>query len=126
MSEEEAGQQAHAPRCAHGAGEEGARSGGAGVGERRLSPATDAQDLLRRLRRIEGQVRGLQRMVEEGRYCVDILVQVAAVKAALDAVGLTLLDGHIRGCVQDAIVGGRGDDAVGELMDAIARYLRQP
>ncbi len=93
---------------------------------RRLSRATDAADLLRRLRRIEGQVRGLQRMVEEGRYCVDILVQVAAVKAALDAVGLSLLDGHIRGCVQDAIAGGRGDAAVAELMDVIGRYLRQP
>ncbi len=93
---------------------------------RRLSAVTDPESLRNRLRRIEGQVRGLQRMVGEGRYCVDILVQVAAVKAALDAVALSLLDGHVRGCVRNAIAEGGGDAAVEELIQAISRYLRQP
>lgn len=106
--------------------EEEAGCGHADPETRRLSRAADPQDLLRRLRRIEGQVRGLQRMVEEGRYCVDILVQVAAVKAALDAVALSLLDGHVRGCIRDAVARGREDAALAELIEVIGRYLRQP
>lgn len=90
-----------------------------------LSHMTDRDGLLRRLKRIEGQARGLHRMVDEDRYCVDILIQVAAVKAALDAVALSLMDGHIRGCVRDAIVGGWGDQTVEELVDVLGRFIRQ-
>jgi len=81
------------------------------------------EDLLRRLRRIEGQVRGLQRMVEEDQYCVDILVQIAAVRAALDRVGLLLLEDHTRGCVTRAVQDGKGDAAVDELMEVIAKFI---
>ena len=79
-----------------------------------------------RLRRIEGQVRGLQRMVEEDKYCIDILDQVAAVTKALQAVAIELLDGHLSHCVTDAIaVGGRtADDRVAEASAAIARLVR--
>src|SRR5690606_21303085 len=80
----------------------------------------DKDALLRRLRRIEGQVRGLQRMVDEDKYCVDILVQIAAVRAALDRVGLMLLKDHTKGCVARAIERHEGDEAVDELMDVIS------
>lgn len=84
----------------------------------------DKQELLDRLKKIEGQVRGLQRMVDEDRYCVDILVQVAAAKAALNKVGLALLEGHARGCMQAAIRRGEGDEAVNELMDVLERFIK--
>ena len=76
-----------------------------------------------RLARIEGQVRGIQRMVDEDRYCIDVLTQVAAVKAALDKVALALLDDHVSHCVVDAVRGGTGDQKVKELTAAIGRYL---
>lgn len=84
----------------------------------------DKEALLRRLRRIEGQVRGLQRMVDEDKYCVDILVQVAAVRAALGQVGLMLLENHTKGCVAKAIEHEQGDEAVEELMEVISRFVR--
>lgn len=89
-----------------------------------LSRLADREALVRRLRRIEGQVRGLQRMVEEGRYCPDILVQIAAVKAAIDQVALSLMEWHTRGCVHDAISGGRGQEAIDELIDVFRVFLR--
>ncbi len=84
----------------------------------------DKDDLLRRLRKIEGQVRGLQRMIEEDRYCVDVLNQVAAVKAALGSVGLILLEGHTRGCVTRAIKEGEGDAAIKELMEVVEKLAK--
>lgn len=82
--------------------------------------------LLKRLRRIEGQVRGVQRMVEESKYCVDILIQIAAVRAALDKVGLILLEDHTRGCVARAIKNSEGDAdaAISELTDVLRHFLR--
>ena len=74
-----------------------------------------------RLRRIEGQVRGLQRMVDEDKYCIDILTQVNSVVAALRAVGFGLLDGHVRHCVKESIEQGNGDEKVEELMAAVGR-----
>ncbi len=83
-------------------------------------------DYLKRLRRIEGQVRGLQRMVEEDAYCIDVLTQVAAVTKALQAVSLGLLEDHVGHCVVDAA--RESDDAaqvkVREAADAIARLVR--
>jgi DNA-binding FrmR family transcriptional regulator len=84
------------------------------------------EDYLKRLRRIEGQVRGLQRMVEEDTYCIDVLTQVAAVTKALQAVSLGLLEDHVAHCVVDA---ARTSDEeaqgkVREAADAIARLLR--
>lgn len=84
----------------------------------------DKQALLDRLKKIEGQVRGLQRMIDEDRYCVDVLVQVAAVRAALNKVGLMLLEGHARGCMQAAARRGEGDEAVAELMDVLERFVK--
>ncbi|MFN8233926.1 MAG: metal-sensitive transcriptional regulator [Actinomycetota bacterium] len=80
------------------------------------------KELHDRLRRIEGQVRGLQRMVDEGQYCIDILTQVNSVVAALKAVGVGLLDGHVRHCVTESIERGDGDEKVEELMAAVARF----
>ncbi|MDX3308125.1 metal-sensitive transcriptional regulator [Streptomyces sp. ME08-AFT2] len=82
--------------------------------------------VLKRLRRIEGQVRGLQRLVEEDQYCIDVLTQVAATTKALQAVAMQLLEDHLGHCVQDAITAG-GDEAqdkVAEATRAIARLLR--
>ena len=86
----------------------------------------DKQAHLNRLRRIEGQVRGLQRMVEEDTYCIDILTQVSAATKALETVALSLLDDHLRHCVSDAVRVG-GDEAETKLTEAstaIARLVR--
>ena len=83
-------------------------------------------DHLKRLRRIEGQVRGLQRMVEEDKYCIDILTQVSAVTRALQSFSLELLDEHLGSCVVEAAArGGReADEKVREASEAIARLVR--
>lgn len=83
----------------------------------------DKEAVRRRLRPIEGQVRGLQRMVEEDRYCIDVLEQVSAATRALQAVALRLLDGHMAHCVADAVRLG-GDDAEVELDEASAAIAR--
>ena len=80
--------------------------------------------VLKRLNRIEGQVRGVARMVEDNRYCVDIITQLAAVRAALDAAALHLLEDHTRGCVQAAIRSNRGEPAIGELMQLMRKFAR--
>ncbi|MGH9132853.1 MAG: metal-sensitive transcriptional regulator [Ilumatobacteraceae bacterium] len=84
-------------------------------------------DYLKRLRRIEGQVRGLQRMVDDDEYCIDILTQVSAATKALQSVAIGLLDEHIRHCVVDA-AGSGGDEAAGKLIDeatsAIERLVK--
>ena len=81
--------------------------------------------LAKRLRRIEGQVRGIERMVEDDRYCIDVLTQISAVQAALDKVALGLLDGHARHCV----VGGQGEGEpealTDEMMAAVGRLMRR-
>lgn len=84
----------------------------------------EKEALLARLRRIEGQVRGLQRMVDEDQYCLDVLTQVNSAGAALRAVGMGLLDDHVRHCVRDSIRAGGGDDKVEELMTAVARFAK--
>jgi CsoR family transcriptional regulator, copper-sensing transcriptional repressor len=77
-------------------------------------------DLLKRLARVEGQVRGLARMVEDERYCIDIVTQINAVRAALDKIALGLVDDHVRHCLE----GGRNPDRrADELMDAVGRML---
>ena len=77
-----------------------------------------------RLRRISGQVGGLERMVEEERYCVDILTQISAVQAALDRVALALLDEHTRHCVIGAETAAERDEKTGEMMEAVGRLLK--
>jgi len=83
-------------------------------------------DYLKRLRRIEGQARGLQRMVEEEQYCIDILTQVSAMTKALQAVSLSLLDEHLGHCVVEAVrTGGpEADQKLKEASDAIARLVK--
>ena len=83
------------------------------------------QQLQTRLRRIEGQVRGVARMIDEDKYCVDVVTQVAAIQAALDKVSLGLLDGHIRGCVREEIEAGGGEAKVDELLQVMDRVLRR-
>jgi len=82
------------------------------------------EQLLKRLRRIEGQVRGVEKMVEEDRYCIDVITQISAVQAALDKVALGLLDGHAQHCVMGA---GEDDRAerTEELMGAVGRMMRR-
>jgi DNA-binding FrmR family transcriptional regulator len=80
------------------------------------------KDLQGRLRRIEGQVRGIQRMVDEDKYCIDILTQLNSATAALKAVGMGLLDEHVRHCVKDSIDQGNSDEKVEELLAAVARF----
>jgi DNA-binding FrmR family transcriptional regulator len=77
-----------------------------------------------RLRRIEGQVRGIAKMVEEDRYCIDVLTQVSAVKAALESVALLLLADHTEHCVTEAIRAGEGSAKVKELSGAVERLVR--
>ena len=86
----------------------------------------DKDSYLRRLRRIEGQVRGLQRMIDEDKYCIDILTQVAAATKALQSVALGLLEEHLSHCVAQAVAeGGDGAaDKVREASEAIARLVR--
>ena len=83
--------------------------------------AMNKKALQDRLRRIEGQVRGLHRMVDEDQYCIDILTQLNAVRAALTAVGMGLLNDHVRHCVRESIEQGSGDEKVEELLAAVAR-----
>jgi CsoR family transcriptional regulator, copper-sensing transcriptional repressor len=80
--------------------------------------------LLKRLNRIEGQARGVAKMVEEDRYCVDILTQIAAIQSALDALAMQLLESHTNGCVRSAIKSGDGEAAVDELMSLVKRFAR--
>ncbi len=80
--------------------------------------------LLKRLNRIEGQVRGVAQMIGNDRYCVDVLTQVAAVQSALDAVALQLLEDHTRGCVATAIRSDGGETAIQELMAVVKRFAR--
>jgi len=99
-------------------------SAGGGMDVPGYSNAKDSH--LRRLRRIEGQVRGLQRMVEEDQYCIDILTQVSAATKALQSFSLELLDEHIAHCLVDAARkgGAEADEKVREASDAIARLVR--
>jgi DNA-binding FrmR family transcriptional regulator len=87
---------------------------------------SNKDDYLKRLRRIEGQARGLQRMVEEEKYCIDILTQVSAMTKALQSVALGLMEDHLGHCVVDAAVKGgpEADAKVKEAADAIARLVR--
>jgi CsoR family transcriptional regulator, copper-sensing transcriptional repressor len=83
-------------------------------------------ELQSRLRRIEGQVRGLQRMIDEDRYCIDVLTQISSATRALQGVALSMLDEHVRHCVRDAIGQGpeTADDKITEALDVIARLVK--
>jgi DNA-binding FrmR family transcriptional regulator len=89
----------------------------------RYGYSDDKEAIQKRLRRIEGQVRGLQRMVEEDRYCIDILEQVSAVTRALQSMALELLDGHLGHCVAEAVREG-GEESTVKLKEASAAIAR--
>jgi len=87
----------------------------------------DKETLAKRLHRIEGQVRGIERMVEDDRYCIDILTQVAAVNTALESLAFKILDDHVNLCVTDALASGDPKEAAAkskELMEAVQRFAR--
>jgi len=77
-----------------------------------------------RLKRIEGQIRGIARMVEERRYCIEILQQLTAARRALDGVTLQVMKGHINGCVSEAVRKGEGPEKVEELMETLNRFVK--
>jgi DNA-binding FrmR family transcriptional regulator len=83
------------------------------------------EQLLTRLKRVEGQVRGIEGMVEDDRYCIDVITQISAVQAALDKVALGLLDGHARHCVVDGHAEGTPEELTDELMAAVGRLMRR-
>ena len=96
-----------------------------------MSPTTESrgytatkEQLLTRLNRVEGQVRGIHKMVEEDRYCIDVITQIGAIQAALDKVALGLLDDHARHCVVDGPADLK-DERTGELMAAVGRLMRR-
>jgi DNA-binding FrmR family transcriptional regulator len=83
------------------------------------------EDVKKRLKRVAGQIAGIERMVDEDRYCVDVLLQVAAVRAALDGVGKVILRSHVETCVTDALVSGRAkerNEKIEEIMDVFSRF----
>jgi|SRR3712207_2286901 len=94
--------------------------------DRKLNSNNDKDALIRRLKRIEGQVKGIQSMVEDERYCIDVLTQITAVKSAVNAVGVMILENHIKGCLIDAIENNEDDKEVliEELISLIARYSK--
>jgi CsoR family transcriptional regulator, copper-sensing transcriptional repressor len=87
---------------------------------------SDKDGFLKRLRRIEGQIRGLQRMVENDEYCIDVLTQISAATKALQAVSLGLMDEHLKHCVAQALADGgeNADEKIREASEAIARLVR--
>ena len=100
-------------------------SPGAGVPHAHPAVArTDGKALTKRINRIEGQVRGIGKMIDDDRYCIDVLTQVSAVQAALDALALQLLEHHLHGCVQHAVKSGDGDRAIDEALTVIRKFAR--
>ncbi|MED1490642.1 metal-sensing transcriptional repressor [Bacillus smithii] len=92
----------------------------------KMVPRTEEEieSIIKRLKRIEGQVRGVQKMVEDNRYCIDVLVQISAIQAALNKVGLNLLERHVNHCVSKAIREGNGEESIDELMDVIRQFSK--
>lgn len=92
---------------------------------RRYRYTKDKDSLLARMKKIEGQAKGIQRMIEEDRYCIDIVQQLTALSAAVDEVSLLILESHIEGCVTDAIREQQGEGHIKELMETIRRVLKR-
>ena len=84
----------------------------------------DKTGLGKRLSRIEGQVRGIGKMIADDRYCIDVLTQVSAVQAALDALALELLEDHLHGCVHNAVKSGDGKRAIDEALTVVRKFAR--
>lgn len=90
------------------------------------TPRSDVEQkaMINRLKRIEGQVRGLQNMIADDRYCLDILVQISAVNAALKRVGFSLMEKHTKHCVTNAVKSGDGDEAFEELIEVLKQFSK--
>ena len=114
--------------AAAAAGDQAARAQAADDREHsfRHSYTRDRAQLLRRLSRLEGQVRGIARMIEREEYCVDILQQTAALRAAIDAVSIMVLEDHVQGCIRTAAERGEADQYVDEVLDVVRRTLGRP
>ncbi|MBP1948624.1 metal-sensing transcriptional repressor [Virgibacillus litoralis] len=91
-----------------------------------VTPRTEdeKQAVANRLKRIEGQVRGIQKMVEEDRYCIDILVQISAINAALKKVGFSIAERHTKHCISDAVQSGNGNEAIDELLEVLKQFSK--
>lgn len=94
------------------------------VSDKKTVVQPNKQKLLNRLKRIEGQIRGIHKMVDEDRYCIDILTQIAAVQSAINKVSLSLMEDHTRHCVSRAVKNDQEDEAITELMDVIQRMIK--
>ena len=92
----------------------------------RHSYSKDKAGLIRRLSRMEGQVRGIARMIEREEYCVDILQQTSALRAAVDSLSILVLEDHVQGCVRTAAENGQADAYVDEVIDVVRRTLGRP
>ena len=95
--------------------------------EKKLAKSNDKEALIRRLKRIEGQVKGIQNMVDEERYCVDILIQISAIRSAINKVGTIILENHIKGCVSDSLHHGDAkitENTINELMSTINKFTK--
>lgn len=85
----------------------------------------EKESLMTRMRRVEGQAKGIEKMIEEGRYCIDIVQQISALSSAADEVALIILQNHIEGCVTDAIREQRGEDYIKELLATIRKAMKR-
>ena len=84
----------------------------------------DKDILIKRLNRIEGQVKGIQKMVDEERYCIDILTQISAIRSAINKVGSIILENHIKGCVVNSIKEDKSEESIEELMKTIDKFIK--
>ena len=94
---------------------------------KKLAKNNDKEAIIKRLNRIEGQVKGIQKMVEDERYCVDILVQISAIRSAINRVGNIILENHIKGCVSNSIKEGEtqeSEELISELMETINKFTK--
>lgn len=96
------------------------------LSEEPLVPRTDQEKkaIMNRLKRVEGQIRGIQKMVEEDRYCIDVLIQISAIDAALKKVGLSIGERHMRHCVNEAIKTNQGSEAIEELIAVMKQFAK--
>ncbi len=92
--------------------------------DKNLDKANDKDALIKRLKRIEGQVKGIQKMVEDDRYCVDILTQISAIRSAINKVGTIILENHMKGCVSESIKEGNSEEMINELMKTIDKFIK--
>lgn len=85
---------------------------------------TDRQAVIKRLRRVEGQIKGIQKMVEEDKFCGDILIQVAAARAALNSVGGLILENYMKNCLQDYLKGETDEETLNKLVETMIKYTK--